>query len=149
MPRSQPANPNFEADVRGSFERQHMMRTLGASLTGVGPGEVEISLPYSADLTQQHGYLHAAAITAVADSACGYAAMTLLEPGGEVLSVEFKINLLAPAAGDSFRAVGRVIRAGRTITVCSAEVHARAAGVETIVAVMQATMFSWSGGADG
>jgi uncharacterized protein (TIGR00369 family) len=120
-----------------------MMTTLGATLTVVRPGQVEISLPYSPELTQQHGYLHAAAVTAIADSACGYAAMTLLEPDGDVLSVEFKINLLAPAAGEMFKATGRVVRAGRTLTVCNAEVYAEAAGAPTIVAVMQATMYSW------
>lgn len=110
----EPRNPNFEARVRDSFAQQRMMRTLGADLVAVRPGEVEIALPYRGALTQQHGYLHAAAVTAIADSACGYAALSLMAPGRDVLSVEFKVNLVAPAAGERFVAVGRVLRpAGR------------------------------------
>ena len=119
-----------------------MMRTLGAGLLAVRPGEVEIAVPFRDDLTQQHGYLHAAAVTAVADSACGYAALTLMEPGREVLSVEFKVNLLAPAAGERFVAVGRVLRPGRTLTVCAGEVHAERGGERALIAVIQATMIS-------
>ena len=119
-----------------------MMRTLGADLVAARPGEVEIALPFSDGLTQQHGYLHAAAVTAIADSACGYAALTLAEPGREVLSVEFKVNLVAPAAGERFVAFGRVLRPGRTLTVCAAEVHAERGGAVTLVAVMQATMIA-------
>ncbi|MCO6445846.1 MAG: PaaI family thioesterase [Anaerolineae bacterium] len=119
-----------------------MMRTLGAYLTAVRPGEVEIALPFRDDLTQQHGYLHAAAVTAIADSACGYAALTLMEPGREVLSVEFKVNLLAPAAGEKFVAVGRVLRPGRTLTVCAAEVHVELPGQRKLIAAMQATMIA-------
>ena len=140
MPPLRPRDPDFEARVRDSFARQRMMRTLGAELLAVRPGEVEIALPFRDDLTQQHGYLHAAAVTAVADSACGYAALTLMEPGREVLSVEFKVNLLAPAAGERFVAVGRVLRPGRTLTVCAGEVHAERDGERALIAVIQATM---------
>lgn len=140
MPSFQPRDPEFETRVRDSFAQQRMMRTLGAELAAVRPGEVEIALPFRADFTQQHGYLHAAAVTAVADSACGFAALTLMEPGREVLSVEFKVNLVAPARGERFVAVGRVLRPGRTLTVCAGDVHAERDGERTLVAVIQATM---------
>ncbi|HYH44045.1 MAG TPA: PaaI family thioesterase [Thermoanaerobaculia bacterium] len=142
MPNFEPRDSDFEVRIRESFARQEMMRVLGAALVAVRPGEVEIALPFRADLTQQHGYLHAAAVTAIADSACGYAALTLMAPGREVLSVEFKVNLLAPAAGERFLALGRVVRAGRTLTVCTAEVHAEQGGVIKLVAMMQATLIA-------
>jgi uncharacterized protein (TIGR00369 family) len=116
-----PRDPDFERRVRASFDRQTAMATLGVTLTHVAPGEVVLELPFRAELTQQHGFLHAGIVTAVLDSACGYAALSLMEPGAAVLSVEFKVNLLAPARGREFRAVGRVVRAGRTITVVSGE----------------------------
>ena len=137
-----PRDPNFEVRVRDSFPRQRMMRLLGAELTTVLPGEIEIILPFRADLTQQHGYVHAAAVAAIADSACGYAALTLMEPAQEVLSVEFKVNLLAPAVGEQFVAAGRVLRLGRTLTVCAADVHAEQDGNRKLIAVMQATMIA-------
>jgi uncharacterized protein (TIGR00369 family) len=139
-----PRDPAFEARVRDSFARQRMMAALGAELGAVRPGEVEIGLAFRHDLTQQNGYLHAAALTAVADSACGYAALTLMEPGRDVLSVEFKVNLLAPASGERFVAVGRVLRPGRTLTVCAADVHAVDGDRRVLVAVMQATMIATS-----
>ncbi len=121
------------------------MATLGASLHTVAPGEVAIALPFAAGITQQHGFLHAGAVAAVIDSACGYAALTLMPPDAAVLSVEFKVNLLAPAAGHHFVAIGRVRRAGRTITVCEGELRAFATGHEvdgTLVALMQGTMMT-------
>ena len=135
-------DPAFAERVRASFAQQRMMQTLGAGLGAVGPGTVEIALPFADALTQQHGYLHAAAVTAIADSACGYAALTLMPPGREVLSVEFKTNLVAPASGERFLATGRVVRSGRTLTVCAAEVHAHGDARSTLVAVMQATMIA-------
>ena len=99
------------------------MRTLGATLERVAPGEVDLALPFRADLTQQHGFLHAGVVTAVIDSACGYAALSLMEPGAAVLSVEFKVQLLAPARGARFLALGRVVRAGRTLTVVAGELR--------------------------
>jgi uncharacterized protein (TIGR00369 family) len=135
-------DPEFEARVRASFAKQQFMATMGARLELVAPGEVRISLPYRADLTQQHGFLHAGAVTSVVDSACGYAALTLMEPGAAVLSVEFKVNLLAPAAGKEFLAIGKVVRAGRTITVCSGELHAVDDGRETVIAILQGTMMA-------
>ena len=120
------------------------MATLGARLARVGPGEVEIRLPFAPELGQQHGVLHAGAVTAVVDSACGYAALTLMPPGTAVLSVEFKVNLLAPAAGREFEATGRVVRAGRTLTVCAGEVVALrdGGGEPEVVALIQATMIA-------
>ena len=118
------------------------MRTIGARLVSVAPGNVVIEWPFRSDLIQQHGFLHAGVVAAVADSACGYAALSLMPRGVAVLSVEFKVNLLAPAAGELFRAVGNVVRAGRTLTVCGAEVRAHTADKETIIAVMQGTMMA-------
>lgn len=137
-----PRDPDFEARVRASFAKQQFMATLGARLERVVPGEVTIVLPFRADLTQQHGSLHAGAATSVVDSACGYAALSLMEPGAAVLSVEFKVNLLAPASGTEFIATGRVVRAGRTLTVCSGELVAKNNERDTVVALMQATMIS-------
>jgi len=135
-------DPNFEARVRASFARQAFMTTLGARLAVVEPGRVVIELPFRPDLTQQHGFLHAGVLASVVDSACGYAALTLMPPGAAVLSVEFKINLMKPAAGASFRAVGKVLRRGRTLTVCSGEAEAVDAGGSSVIAVMQATMMT-------
>ena len=120
----QPRDPDFERRVRASFARQAAMRTLGATLERVAPGEVDLALPFRADLTQQHGFLHAGVVTAAIDSACGYAALSLMEPGAAVLSVEFKVQLLAPARGARFLALGRVVRAGRTLTVVAGELRA-------------------------
>lgn len=118
------------------------MATLGATLERVTPGAVSIRLPFRDDLTQQHGSLHAGAIAAILDSACGYAALSLMAPGMAVLSVEFKINLLAPAEGTEFVARANVIRPGKTLTVCNGEVVALGAGGEIVVAAMQSTMMA-------
>ena len=146
--RFHPQDPDYDARVRASFARQAFMTTLGAQLVTIEPGYVVIELPFRAELAQQHGFLHAGAVTAVVDSACGYAALTLMPPTAAVLSVEFKVNLLAPGAGARFRAVGRVIRAGRTLTVCSGELIAVREGPDArvdsgeVVALMQATMMA-------
>ncbi len=145
MPRPEPQDPAFERRVRESFARQRAMATLGARLARVAPGEVEIELPFRAELTQQHGFLHAGVVTAVVDSACGYAALTLMPAGAAVLTAEYKVNLLAPADGERFLARGRVLRAGRTLTVCSGEVFAARGGEERQVAVMLATMATVTG----
>jgi uncharacterized protein (TIGR00369 family) len=121
------------------------MATLGATLDVVRAGEVHIGFSHREELTQQHGYLHAGVLASVADSACGYAALSLMEPGAGVLSVEFKINMLAPAIGERFLAVGRVVRSGRTITVCSADVSVEREGATVQVALMQATMMAVRG----
>lgn len=128
--------------IRSSFDRQEFMRTVGARLASIAPGRVVIEWPFSKTLTQQHGFLHAGVVAAVADSACGYAALTRMPEGTAVLSVEFKVNLMKPAAGSHFSAVGKVIRAGRTLSVCSAEVIASEGQKETIIAVMQGTMMA-------
>lgn len=133
-------NPQFEQVVRESFSRQGIMGTLGAELTRVAPGEVDIEVAHAPGLTQQLGYFHAGVQTTAVDSACGYAALSLMAEGSEVLSVEFKTNFLAPAAGERIRAEGRVVRSGRTITVCRGDVYALRDGVETHCATMQATM---------
>lgn len=118
------------------------MATLGARLTHVAPGEVDIEVAMRGDLVQQHGFLHAGVLASAADSACGYAALTLMPPGAAVLSIEFKINLLAPASGDRVVARGRIIRAGKTITVCSGDVTAYTGAAERQVATMVATMMT-------
>ena len=143
--RHTPADPHFADRVAESFSRQTVMALFNASLVRVEPGAVDIQLPFRADLCQQHGFLHAGVVTAIADSACGYAALTLMPAGSGVLSVEFKINLLAPAAGERFLARGRVVRAGRTVTVCTGEVVARLDAGEKPVALMQATMMAIHG----
>lgn len=135
--------PTYPADVRASLARQSFMTLLGATATVVEDGHVEIEVPYRADLCQQNGYLHAGVVTSIADSACGYAALTRMPAGSDVLSVEFKVNLLAPARGDRVVADARVVRSGRTLTVCQAEVRAVEEGrADVIVAVMQATMIA-------
>jgi uncharacterized protein (TIGR00369 family) len=118
------------------------MKTVDARLVIVERGQVTIEWPFGKHLTQQHGFLHAGVVAAVADSACGYAALTMMPAGVAVLSVEFKVNLLKPAAGDCFRATAKVIRAGRTLTVCGAEVQADLDGKESVIAIMQATMMT-------
>ena len=138
----EPRDPDFETRVRASFARQRAMETVGARLARVAAGEVEIELAFRDDLTQQHGYLHAGVVAAVTDSACGYAALSLAEPGAEVLSIEFKLNLLAPSAGDSFTARARVLRAGRNVTVCAGDFFARRGDAEKLVATMLATMMT-------
>jgi uncharacterized protein (TIGR00369 family) len=130
-------------DVRESLARQTFLRLLGAEATVVEPGHVVLELPFREDLCQQNGFLHAGVLTSVADSACGYAALTLMPAGSDVLSVEFKVNLLAPGRGDRFRADARVVRSGRTITVCQATVVASGEGADDVtVALMQATMIA-------
>jgi uncharacterized protein (TIGR00369 family) len=117
------------------------MNLLGAGLTLVEAGVVEITLPYRADLAQQHGYLHAGVVTTIADSAGGYAAYSLMPAGSEVLSVEFKVNLLRPAQGETFVARAEVIKAGKTLTVVRADVFSiEANGERKLVATMQGTM---------
>jgi len=135
-----PQDAAFERRVRDSFERQTVMATLGATLERVAPGEVDLALPYRADLAQQHGFLHAGILATILDSACGYAAFSLMPADAAVLSIEFKINMLSPAAGDRFVARGRVVRAGRTITVSHADGFAIGAHGEKLVATMVGTM---------
>ena len=147
--RPTPPDPDFEARVRASFARQAFMSTLGASLELVAPGEVHIGLPFSSALSQQHGYMHAGATAAIADSANGYAALSLTPPGYEVLAVEFKINLLAPARAPRLLARGRVLRAGRRLSVCLAEVLGVNGVEHELVATMLSTVIAAPGGASG
>ena len=138
--RPEPQDPEFRARVTTSFSRQAFMGTIGASLELVEPGEVHIALPFSKQLAQQHGYLHAGATTAIADSANGYAALTLAPPKAEVLAVEFKINLMAPASAPRFLARGRVLRPGRRLSVCLAEVVALNGADQEVIATMLSTI---------
>ena len=131
-------NPAFSEAVHESFQRQKFMATIGAKLIRVAPGEVEIELPSTSALEQQTGSTHGGVITAIADTACGYAALTMMPAGAEVVSVEFKINLLAPARGERFVARARVVRSGRTLTICAADVVALPG--EVTVATMLGTM---------
>ena len=135
-------DPTYDARVRASFVRQRFMRTLGAELVSVRPGEVTIGFDFREDLTQQHGFMHAGAVTAVVDSACGYAALSLMDEGTGVLAVEFKVNLLAPAKGDRIVARGRVIRAGRNVTVTWGDVTAYDGENERVVATLVGTMMT-------
>lgn len=142
MPDFLPPDPLFASRVRASFARQQVMHTLGASLTLVEPGVVEIALPFHRDLTQQHGFLHAGIIGTILDSACGYAAFSLMPADKAVLSVEYKINLLAPAKGQRFVAKAQVIKAGRNLTVCTGEAFAYDHEKPKLVATMTATMMA-------
>ncbi|HVE90417.1 MAG TPA: PaaI family thioesterase [Burkholderiaceae bacterium] len=137
-----PLDTQFEARVRTSFARQRAMDTIGATLARVEPGIVEVALTYRADLTQQHGFLHAGIVATILDSACGYAAFSLMAADVAVLTVEYKINLLRPAQGDRFIARGEVVRAGQTITVCSGAAFAYTGSDEKQVATMLATVFA-------
>jgi uncharacterized protein (TIGR00369 family) len=132
----------FAARVRASFARQKVMATLGAALTRVEPGVVEIELPHRDDLTQQNGFIHAGVVATIADSACGYAAFSLVPAGVGVLTAEYKINLLRPALGDRLVARGRVVRAGKTLTVCAGDIFAVTGGAEKVVATMLATVMA-------
>ena len=140
-----PLNPAYEAAVRASFARQTLMTTMGARIVHIAPGEVNLEMAYAASFCQQNGYLHAGATASLADSANGYAAFTLAPAGTDVLAVEFKINLLAPARGQSFVARGRVIRSGRTLTVCLADVMALDGDRESPIATMLSTIIIRSG----
>jgi uncharacterized protein (TIGR00369 family) len=138
-------NPAQETRVRESFARQAYMGLLGAELVHLADGEVDIAWPFNPSLVQQDGFLHAGVVSGVTDSACGYAALTLCEEGDEVLTVEFKVNLLAPAAGESFVARGRVVRRGRTLTVCRGDAFSVGGSSEKHVATMTATIITVAG----
>src|SRR2546428_11620948 len=140
MPTFDPANPDFQSAVRESFDGLTLMHTIGPTLEGVSPGELQVMLPLRTDLTQHHGFIAAAVLTAVVDVACGYAAMTLMPAWSSVLTIEYKANFLAPARGEKLLARGRVIRPGRTVTVCAGDVVAVDGGHEKLVATLLATM---------
>lgn len=132
----------FESRVRASFARQRVMESIGATLMRVEAGAVEIALPYRVDLTQQHGFIHAGIVATILDSACGYAAFSRMPPDRAVLTVEYKINLLRPAKGSRLIARARVVRAGKTLTVCAGDAFAETDGAEAAVATMLATVMA-------
>ena len=135
-----PRDAGWEERVRGSFERQGAMRLFGAAITELDPGHCAIALPFRADLAQQHGYFHAGISSAIADSAGGYAALTLFPSGTEVLTVEFKINLIAPAHGETLVADAHVVRSGRTLTVCTVDILVEREGARVPCGLMQQTL---------
>lgn len=138
----EPQDPHYQLRVSDSFRRQRAMHTLGIRLDRVGPGEVDLTMAYDAAFTQQHGFVHAGIITTALDSACGYAAYSLMSADADVLTVEFKTNLLAPASGERFAFRARVIKPGRTLTVCDAQALAVRDGQEKLVASMSATLMA-------
>ncbi len=144
----EPADPEFATRVRDSFGRQGVMDLIGASLTRVEPGLVEIVLPYRPELSQQHGFFHAGITSTIADSAGGYAAFSLFPADSSVLTVEYKINLTAPADGERLVAVGTVVKPGRTLTVCTFEVEAERNGTRKTCAVGQQTLICLAGRPD-
>lgn len=139
------ASAEVRARISDSFERQGLMSHLGARIAHIAPGRVHIVLPSRPEVTQQHGYVHAGATSAIADSAGGYAALTLFPDTAEVLTVEYKINLLAPASGDHLEAVGTVVRSGRTLTVCRLEVFGVLGDQRSLVATGQQTLIRVNG----
>src|SRR5205085_865562 len=143
--RLEPQDPAFAERVRASFAQQGAMHTIGATLAEVAAGRVVIALPWQQALTQQHGFLHAGMVATALDSACGYAASTLMPADSGVLTIEYKINLLAPAQGQHFRMEGLVVKPGRTITVAEGRAFADDAGSEKLVATMTATLKTITG----
>ncbi len=139
----QPKDPNFADRVRASFARQRMMQTLGVEITRIAPGEIELAMPYEAAFTQQHGFIHAGIMATVLDSACGYAAFSLMPTDAAVLTVEFKTNLLAPAKGERFLFRAHVVKPGRTLTVCDGQAFAlENLADERLVATMNGTLMA-------
>ena len=144
-PRFDPKDPGYADRVRASFERQEAMKTIGAALTKVEPGVVDIELPWAKGLTQQHGFLHGGIIATALDSACGYAAFSLMPADAAVLTVEYKINMLAPGKGERFRMEGVVAKPGRTITVVDGKAWAIDAGRERLIGTMSCTLMAVHG----
>ena len=142
MPRFEPKNPDYRAIATATFEQQPGMKTLGISIARLEPGEVDLAMDYSAELTQQHGFIHAGIITAGLDSACGIAAFTLMPAATGILTVEFKTNLLAPARGERFFFRATVVKPGRTLTVCEGRAYAEQDGNETLIAIMSGTLMA-------
>ncbi len=148
MPDFETRNPDFERVVRDSFARQGFMGTLGAELLLVAPGRAEIATPYHDAIAQQHGYFHGGAIGAIADTAGGYAALSLMPDGMTILTVEYKLNIVAPGKGDRLIARGYVVRPGRTLTVTRADVFAVIGAEEKLCAIMQQTLMCLAGAPD-
>ena len=141
----EPKDASYAQRVRDSFALQGAMGTIGASLGEIAPGTVEILLDWAPGLTQQHGFLHAGMVATALDSACGYAGFTLMPTGTGVLTIEFKVNLLAPARGQRFRMVGQVVKPGRTITVTEGRAYATDSGREKLIATLGATLMTITG----
>jgi uncharacterized protein (TIGR00369 family) len=141
-------DPDYTAKVRGSFDRQAAMTLIGAAMTRVEPGFCEVQLPYRADLTQQHGFIHGGIVAMIADSACGYAGYSMMPPGGSVLTVEYKINMLSPGQGERLIARGRVLKPGKSLVITQCEVFAVQNGAEKLVAVLQQTLMVMRGRKD-
>ena len=142
MTRFEPKNPRYRSLATATFEKQQAMRTLGIAIERIDPGEVDLSMPHAREFTQQNGFIHAGIITAALDTACGIAAYTLMPEGFDVLTVEFKTNLLAPAKGQRFAFRAHVIKPGRTLTVCEASAFAEQGGAETLVVTMTGTLMA-------
>ena len=142
FPTFEPRDPGYAGRVRESFARQAAMQTIGAELAAVEPGRVVVELPWQQALTQQHGFLHAGMVATALDSACGYAGFSLMPEDAAVLTVEYKINLLAPARGERFRMVGQVVKPGRTITVCEGRAYGLGTERETLIATMACTLMA-------
>ena len=142
MSNFEPKDPGFRARVEASFNRQSVMQTLGIELTDLGPGRIVLTMPYRAEYCQQHGFVHAGIITTALDSACGYAAFSLMPTDAAVLTVEFKTNLLAPASGERFIFRANVVKPGRTLTVCEAQAYAESKGSERLIATMTGTLMA-------
>jgi uncharacterized protein (TIGR00369 family) len=140
-----PKDPEFRNRIQASFAKQGLMTTLGASILHIAPGAVDIALAPSPPVSQQHGFVHAGAVSAIADTTAGYAALSVMPAGVGVLTTEFKINLVAPAAGERIVARGRIIKAGRTLTLAQTEVFSEAAGKERLVALLTATLMTIEG----
>jgi len=143
-----PKDSLYRQRVEDSFALQGVMQTLGARLEKLQPGAVDIGLAWDRSLTQQHGFLHAGVVSTALDSACGYAAFSLMPQDAAVLTIEFKINLLAPAKGERFRMEGRVLKPGRTITVCEGRAYALQDQKETLIATMNCTLMTVMGRTD-
>lgn len=138
-----PKDPNFAERVRASFTRQQVMQTLGVVISRINPGEIELTMPYQLNFTQQHGFMHAGIITTALDSACGYAAFSLMPADAAILTVEFKTNLLAPAKGERFTFRAQVVKPGRILTVCDGHAFAISeSGEERLIATMTGTLMA-------
>jgi uncharacterized protein (TIGR00369 family) len=141
----EPRDPDWDQKVRASFKRQTFVDTIGARIAALSPGYCEVELAYRGDLCQQNGYLHGGVVTSIAANAAGYAAFSLMPPNSSVLGVDYKINLLNPAAGERFIATGRVLKPGRTLSVVECEIEAEAAGKRKLIAKMLTTMMCLEG----
>jgi uncharacterized protein (TIGR00369 family) len=138
--RPDPADPRFAERCRASFARQQAMALIGARMTAIAPGSCEIELPFRAEITQQKGYVHGGIVGMVADTACGYAAYSLMPASASLVTVEYKINILAPGCGERLLARAEVIKSGRTLSITRGEVYAEQGGAQTLCAVMQQTL---------